>query len=358
MRGVAQMTAHHVDKFRVALYARANDPFGKVGRVQVATDVSSVIRASSDFLPGCLDGAPLREWRPRRNRTLDRNFDHRGRAPARRGAPAQKSARCFYPCHQLVEGTRLMRLKSLSTILIASCSLAACATFKPPLIDYDRDPAPAVLDTDPPRPVKVVALRTPLPLPGQLKPLPAGKPAPEPKDPTVRVATANEAARVQPTRDGYINAVQVYPFMEGALYQVYTAPGRSRTSRSRKASARRLRPGRRRRHRPLDHRRYGKRHWTLEKSAYSRQTHAAGPHDQSRHQHRPADLSARAQIGGENLYGLCLLAISAGPAHCVAPAECGSASGCADPERYRYHALAVPLRDRGRRCALASGPGF
>jgi P-type conjugative transfer protein TrbG len=75
------------------------------------------------------------------------------------------------------------------------------------------------------RAVKVVALRTPLPLPGQLKPLPAGKPSPEPKDPAVRVATANEAARVQPTRDGYINAVQVYPFTEGALYQVYTAPG-------------------------------------------------------------------------------------------------------------------------------------
>jgi type IV secretion system protein VirB5 len=29
-------------------YARANDPFGKVGRVQVATDVSSVIRASGE----------------------------------------------------------------------------------------------------------------------------------------------------------------------------------------------------------------------------------------------------------------------------------------------------------------------
>jgi type IV secretion system protein TrbG len=118
-----------------------------------------------------------------------------------------------------------MRLKVLSALLIASTSLTACAAFKPPAIDYDRDPAPAVLDADPPKPVKVVALRTPLPLPGQLKPLPTGKPAPEPKDPAVRVATANEAARVQPTRDGYINAVQVYPFTEGALYQVYTAPG-------------------------------------------------------------------------------------------------------------------------------------
>jgi type IV secretion system protein VirB9 len=30
---------------------------------------------------------------------------------------------------------------------------------------------------------------------------------------------------VQPTRNGYINAVQVYPYATGALYQVYTAPG-------------------------------------------------------------------------------------------------------------------------------------
>jgi type IV secretion system protein VirB9 len=30
---------------------------------------------------------------------------------------------------------------------------------------------------------------------------------------------------VQPVRDGFINAMQVYPFSAGALYQVYTAPG-------------------------------------------------------------------------------------------------------------------------------------
>jgi type IV secretion system protein TrbG len=63
-------------------------------------------------------------------------------------------------------------------------------------------------------------------LPGQLKAVPGAKPAgPEPKDPTDRVAKANEAARVQPTRNGYLNAVQVYAYMIGALYQVYTAPG-------------------------------------------------------------------------------------------------------------------------------------
>ena len=30
---------------------------------------------------------------------------------------------------------------------------------------------------------------------------------------------------MQPSRSGYLNAVQVYPFAEGALYQVYAAPG-------------------------------------------------------------------------------------------------------------------------------------
>jgi type IV secretion system protein VirB9 len=40
-----------------------------------------------------------------------------------------------------------------------------------------------------------------------------------------RVADANAAARVQPSGAGYVNAVQVYPWSDGALYQVYAAPG-------------------------------------------------------------------------------------------------------------------------------------
>jgi type IV secretion system protein VirB9 len=71
-----------------------------------------------------------------------------------------------------------------------------------------------------------VELPKPLPLPGQLKPLPTGRSAPpEAADPHVRVDRANSAARVQPTRAGYLNAIQVYPFSDGALYQVYAAPG-------------------------------------------------------------------------------------------------------------------------------------
>jgi type IV secretion system protein TrbG len=111
-----------------------------------------------------------------------------------------------------------------SLVLLASTALAGCATFKPPQINYD-DERPAVLEGEPPKPVKVVELPKPLPLPGQLKPLPKKRPSPEPKDPRQRVDQANTAARVQPTRSGYLNAIQVYPFAEGALYQVYSAPG-------------------------------------------------------------------------------------------------------------------------------------
>jgi type IV secretion system protein VirB9 len=41
----------------------------------------------------------------------------------------------------------------------------------------------------------------------------------------VRVDAANNAARIQPTHAAYIDAMQIYPFSDGALYQVYAAPG-------------------------------------------------------------------------------------------------------------------------------------
>ena len=95
---------------------------------------------------------------------------------------------------------------------------------KPPEISYD-DAAPAVQTVDPPAPVTVVELPKPLPLPGQMKPVEASRRMPEPTDPAARVNQANAAARIQPVRDGFINSMQVYPFTQGALYQVYTAVG-------------------------------------------------------------------------------------------------------------------------------------
>ena len=117
-------------------------------------------------------------------------------------------------------------MRTLATLLLTSVCLGACSTWTPPTIGYDNTAHPAVLQPDPPKPVQIVQMPQPLPLPGQLKPLHAGKAArPESGDPRIRVAAANRAARIQPTRAGYINAVQVYPFSDGALYQVYAAPG-------------------------------------------------------------------------------------------------------------------------------------
>ncbi len=119
-----------------------------------------------------------------------------------------------------------MHIQSLVVPLLASVSLAACSsTWKPPEIKYDDTPRQAVLQPDPPKPVQIVELPKPLPLPGQLKPVPGKKAPADPADPHVRVEEANGAARVQPTRAGYINAMQVYPYSDGALYQVYAAPG-------------------------------------------------------------------------------------------------------------------------------------
>ena len=122
-------------------------------------------------------------------------------------------------------GHALFRKAGFAALLMSVTALGGCASkFIPPDINYD-EATPAKLTVDPPAPVKIVELPKPLPLPGQLKPLNTGKPVPEAPDPTVRVNQANAAARIQPVRNGFINAVQVYPFSGGALYQVYTAPG-------------------------------------------------------------------------------------------------------------------------------------
>lgn len=122
-------------------------------------------------------------------------------------------------------GRPAFRKSAFLVLLVCTSALAGCATMqKPPEISYD-DAAPAVQTVDPPAPVTVVELPKPLPLPGQMKPVEASRRAPEPTDPAARVNQANAAARIQPVRDGFINSMQVYPFTQGALYQVYTAVG-------------------------------------------------------------------------------------------------------------------------------------
>lgn len=83
---------------------------------------------------------------------------------------------------------------------------------------------PARLLPTAPEPV-VIAVPTPFPLPGQLKRLPNPRFRHEPADPAHRIGAANAAARVQPVRDGFLNAIQQFPWADGALYQIYAAPG-------------------------------------------------------------------------------------------------------------------------------------
>jgi type IV secretion system protein VirB9 len=86
------------------------------------------------------------------------------------------------------------------------------------------EPKPARMERAVEPPVKVIEVPTPLPLPGQLKPLPKREVVgPESGTPAERIGAAHRAARVEPSKAGYLNAIQVYPYTAGALYQLYAA---------------------------------------------------------------------------------------------------------------------------------------
>lgn len=113
---------------------------------------------------------------------------------------------------------QLDRIPLLPVILTASL-LSGCATYTPPEIDYDNDvpslptPPPPVVEL-PPKPVHTPPAWTPS----------RGGNA-DARTPEARVTNANAAARVEPRREGYYNAIQVFPYSQGALYQVYATPG-------------------------------------------------------------------------------------------------------------------------------------
>ncbi|SFO00605.1 type IV secretion system protein VirB9 [Mesorhizobium sp. NFR06] len=116
-------------------------------------------------------------------------------------------------------GTPSLGKLAISAIVLSGATLAGCATpHRPPQISYDASvpplPAlPAAIAEDRPRPLHI---------PPAWIPARGGNAATEP---IARVENANAAARVQPRREGYYNAIQIYPWSEGALYQVYAAPG-------------------------------------------------------------------------------------------------------------------------------------
>jgi type IV secretion system protein VirB9 len=114
----------------------------------------------------------------------------------------------------------------MSLVVLA---LAGCA-HHPVEVDEPEPGAAAVPIPEPAKPAIIIETPQALPLPGQLKFAPSlaasGTTATESADPKTRVNLANGAARIEPLRSSYVNATQVWPYSEGALYQVYTSPTR------------------------------------------------------------------------------------------------------------------------------------
>src|SRR3546814_1368110 len=107
---------------------------------------------------------------------------------------------------------------NLPILLLAASTLVlgACATRGAPAPVISLDPpaevmTAATLTLPPAGPVEIVVIPEPLPLPGQLMTVDDHQPAvarpPESADPVARVSAAVASARVQPARDGFVNAV-------------------------------------------------------------------------------------------------------------------------------------------------------
>ena len=115
-------------------------------------------------------------------------------------------------------------VRTLAAVLLAGTALAACSTTPKSSSPVEKPRLAAVA-----LPRVTAMAPIPNPEPASLPPAPlVSQPVRrvrEAKDPAERVASANASARVQPSRADYANAVQVYAYEEGALFQVYTAPG-------------------------------------------------------------------------------------------------------------------------------------
>lgn len=116
----------------------------------------------------------------------------------------------------------ITRAPAVAAVLLSATMLAGCATNRTPQFSYDASvpPLPTVqtaVTDDTPRPLHTPPAWT-VARGGQAAATATG-----------RVENANAAARVEPRREGYYNAIQIYPWSEGALYQVYAAVGQITT---------------------------------------------------------------------------------------------------------------------------------
>lgn len=103
--------------------------------------------------------------------------------------------------------------------LLASAALTTSAFAQnAPAVPQARSSNPVIA------PIAQPTMSTPAPkLPAKAKPRKRAAAANGPKS---KVASANDAALREPTRFGYLNAIQIYPFEEGQLYRLFAAPER------------------------------------------------------------------------------------------------------------------------------------
>ena len=127
----------------------------------------------------------------------------------------------------------------LALICLSMTMLGGCSTlqtmFDKPVADFQLDEAdymeavylPDELDVQAIDASQSIVLEriTPIAMAGQLKPIMEQSIAAiETLKPHEAIDQANAASAVEPEAGSFINAIQIYPYTIGALYQVYTAP--------------------------------------------------------------------------------------------------------------------------------------
>ena len=138
--------------------------------------------------------------------------------------------------------SNMPRLMMTASILVVTISLSGCASLqgvwgdlKPGSVTTPDEMSKALYLPEPPEAYDVLAETegyTDLGMPtlimdGKMKPMPLDVELYN-SGPSLSgfqaVSYANDAAIVKPTTDNYLNAIQLYPYTPGSLYQVYTSP--------------------------------------------------------------------------------------------------------------------------------------
>lgn len=118
-------------------------------------------------------------------------------------------------------------MKSFVVLAAASVALTGCASFNAMFAQpgYAGGGETKLVQATPAPPPVIEALELPTinPPPGQSRPLPT-RVSHAPRDPIADVRAANSKATQRPTSQQFVEAIQVYDYLPGAIYHVFTTP--------------------------------------------------------------------------------------------------------------------------------------